>query len=55
MNRHNSNSSNGHQVALNDFADWTQDEYNRMLGFGGVGAKGKGGGGGGGGGGKNKP
>ena len=27
VNAHNADSSNGHEVALNKFADWTDDEY----------------------------
>jgi hypothetical protein len=46
VRQNNSDRSSTHQAALNDFADWTEDEYTRMLGFGGVGAKGSGGGGG---------
>jgi len=51
VSAHNRDSSNGHKVDLNNFADWTEDEYSRLLGFGGLRGRGSGGGGGG----KTKP
>ena len=30
---HNSDNSNGHALALNEFSDWTQAEYKKLLGY----------------------